>query len=80
MFKANNMRVLLVLSVALFVLCSLVDMIPDRAKIPFPCDMFNCDPPKTLVCREDNPIFCGLGEYHVIGLNKHHMRFSSHVM
>ena len=31
MFKANNMRVLFVLLVVLFVLCSLVDMIPSRS-------------------------------------------------
>ena len=31
MFKRNNMRVLLVLSVALFVLCSSVDMVPARS-------------------------------------------------
>ena len=30
MFKRNNMRVLLVLSVALFVLCSSVNMVPTR--------------------------------------------------
>ena len=31
MFKANNMRVILVLSVALFVLCSSVNMVPARS-------------------------------------------------
>ena len=55
MFKANNMRMFLVLSVALFVLCSSVNMVPARSFLddikryskrqgdePILCDNFQC--------------------------------------
>ena len=74
MLKAN-MRVLLVVSLALFVLCSLVNMYPAREdikshskKFPLPCDFLNCDFPNMLSCYESNPLFCLRGEYHDIGL------------
>ena len=66
MFKANNMRMLLVLSMALFVLCSSVNMVPARSfledikryskrqgSLPF------CDDPDFLCSNGSHAFFCG---------------------
>ena len=66
MFKGNNMRVLLVVSVVLFVLCSSVNMVPARSFLDDikryskrQGNLPECNDPNFLCSNGSHTILCG---------------------